>query len=151
MVQDTQQEPLAGANPDAFMQPFVQFWTTAMEQANVNALKFYESFDPSTNLQDWRKRWFEATSESLDAYMRSPAFLEAMRHNLDATIKTKLQANDLSKEAARNAGVPTVSDISGLFERIHSVESTVLSKLGAIENRLQAIETKLNGQAPQTE
>jgi hypothetical protein len=72
--------------------------------------------------------------------MRSPAFLHAMKQNADAVIKLKQQTDDLSKEFARNANIPTTSDISGLFERLHSVEEVILSRLGRIEERLQAIE-----------
>jgi hypothetical protein len=32
------------------------------------------------------------------------------------------------------------SDISGLFERLHSVETAILERLGHIEKRLEAIE-----------
>jgi hypothetical protein len=75
--------------------------------------------------------------------MRSPAFLHAMKQNTDAAIKFKQQVDDLSKEFARNANIPTASDISGLFERLHSVEEVVLGHLGRIEQRLEAIEERV--------
>jgi hypothetical protein len=49
----------------------------------------------------------------------------------------------LSKEFARNANIPTASDISGLFERLHSVEEVILGRLGRIEQRLEAIEERV--------
>jgi hypothetical protein len=79
----------------------------------------------------------------MDAYMRSPVFLQAMKHNADMVVKVKRQADDLATEVARNANIPTAGDISGLFERLHSVEEVILSRLGRIEEKLQAIEQQI--------
>ena len=87
-------------------------------------------------MKSWQRRWFDAVSKSMDAYMRSPVFLQAMKQNTDAAIKIKQQADDLATEIARNANIPTASDISGLFERLHSVEEVILSRLGRIDERL---------------
>jgi hypothetical protein len=38
------------------------------------------------------------------------------------------------------------SDISGLFERLHSVEEVILSRLGRIEERLQTIEERVGAE-----
>jgi hypothetical protein len=76
----------------------------------------------------------------MDAYMRSPAFLQTMKQNTDLMIKIKRQSDDLTAEFARNANIPTAADISGLFERLHSVEEAILNRLARIEDRLQTIE-----------
>ncbi len=36
--------------------------------------------------------------------------------------------------------MPLADDVFGLFERLHSTEQTILNRLLAIEDRLQAIE-----------
>jgi hypothetical protein len=79
----------------------------------------------------------------MDAYMRTPAFLEAMKQNTDLLVKAKRQADDVAAEIARNANIPTASDISGLFERLHSVEEVILGRLGRIEDRLTTIEQQV--------
>jgi hypothetical protein len=76
----------------------------------------------------------------MDAYLRSPAFLQSMKQNTDSAVKVKRQFDDLASEIARNANIPTAGDISGLFERLHSIEEVILGRLGRIEERLQAIE-----------
>jgi hypothetical protein len=82
----------------------------------------------------------------MDAYMRSPAFLQLMRQNTDLLVKAKVQADDLAAEFARNANIPTASDISGLFERLHSVEEVILSRLTRIEERLSTIEKQVRAE-----
>src|SRR5262249_6389480 len=95
--------------------------------------------DPRT----WQRRWLEAVSQSMDAYLRSPMFLRAMKQNMDLMIKAKLQADDLAKEVARQANLPTASDVTGLFERLRSLEDTVLTRLSEIDRRLEKIESRV--------
>jgi hypothetical protein len=133
---------------DPVMKPFFDLWSDYYKQANDATRELFEGIDNSTNLKGWQRRWNDAMSKSADAFMRSPAFLHAMKQNTDAAIKLKQQTDDLAKEFARNANIPTTSDISGLFERLHSVEEVILGRLGRIEERLQVIEEHVGmGQA----
>jgi len=63
-----------------------------------------------------------------------------MKQNTDAMIKAKQHIDDLATEIARNANIPTAGDISGLYERLHTHEHEILSRLKRIEDRLAAIE-----------
>jgi hypothetical protein len=47
------------------------------------------------------------------------------------------------QDIAHQIGMPLASDIYGLFERLYSVERTVLARLKSIESKLDAIESKL--------
>jgi hypothetical protein len=130
----------ANGTIDPVMKPFFDMWSVYFKQANDAQREFFQGIDNTTNLKALQRRWNDAVGKSADAFMRSPAFLQAMKQNADAVIKLKQQTDDLSKEFARNANIPTTSDISGLFERLHSVEEVILSRLGRIEERLRAIE-----------
>jgi hypothetical protein len=125
---------------DPTVQPFVDFWSCYITEANDATRRILEGVDGSADVKSWQRRWFNAVSKSMDAYLRSPMFLEAMKQNTDLIIKAKQQADDLTTEFARNANIPTAGDISGLFERLHSVEEVILGRLGQIEERLKAIE-----------
>ena len=76
--------------------------------------------------------------------MRTPAFLEAMQRNLKTMTDLKLLQDQLTQDFARQAGVPTAADITGLFERLNSVEQEVLNRLRILDMRLKAIEAKLS-------
>lgn len=129
-----------GSPLDEVMQPFADLWTNYIEQANENTRKMLEAVNQSSDPKVWRRRWLEAATKSLDTYMRSPAFLEAMRHNMDSLTKAKTQFEDARQETARQLGIPTTEDISGLFERMHSVEESVIQRLERIEQKLIALE-----------
>jgi hypothetical protein len=141
----TVQEPKPAFDP--VIQPFVDFWSGYIKQADDAAREFFEGIDGNADVKTWQRRWYDAVSQSMDAYLRSPMFLAAMKQNTDALIKAKQQADDLATEFARNANIPTAGDISGLFERLHSVEEVILNRLGSIEDRLDKIEQRIgNGQ-----
>jgi hypothetical protein len=128
---------------DPVMQPFVDLWSDCFKQANDATRIFLDGIDDSTDLKAWQRRWLDSVSKSLDAYMRSPAFLQAMKHNMDVVTQTKLRLDDVATEVARNSNIPMASDISGLFERLHSVEEIILHKLDHVEARLKSIESKI--------
>ena len=130
--------------PDAVWKPFAEFWNQWIQSSDQATRQWSEQFMQQNAPEQWRRQWLSAVSESCDAYMRSPAFLEAMKHQADATVKVKAQANDVAREAARNLDIPTAGDISGLFERMHSVEDTLLSRLERIEEKLARIEDKIS-------
>jgi hypothetical protein len=128
---------------DPIVQPFADFWSSYINQANDTTRALFEGLNGNADVKAWQRRWFDTVSKSMDAYMRSPMFLQAMKQNTDFVVKAKRQADDLATEFARNANIPTASDISGLFERLHSVEEAIFRQLGRIDERLTAIEQNI--------
>jgi hypothetical protein len=127
------------------LEPYREFWAEYVERASATARQMFQTAtgadaDPRT----WQRRWLEAVAQSMDAYLRSPAFLRAMKQNMDMIIKTKLQADDFAKEVARNANLPTASDVTGIFERLRSTEDAILARLAQMDRRLEAIEAGTN-------
>lgn len=131
---------------DPVLQPFVDYWTSYMNQANDSARELFDGFDDGTRFKTWQRQWMDTISRSLDAYMRTPAFLEAMKQNTNAAVKIKQQADDWACEIARNANIPTTGDISGLFERLHSVEEAILRRLEKIDERLESLEVQIHAE-----
>ena len=133
---------------DPIVQPFADFWSGYVKQANDATRELLEGLNGNAEVKTWQRRWYDAVSKSMDAYMRSPVFLQTIKNNTDAMIKTKQHADDVTTEFARNANIPTAGDISGLFERLHSVEEVILGRLGRIEERLKTIEQQIDTGQP---
>jgi hypothetical protein len=125
---------------DPVLAPFFEFWTDYFKRTNESTRQFLDDVHESANAKSWQRRWYDAVSKSVDAYLRSPVFLQAMKHNTEAAIKVKQQTDEMASEFARNFNLPLASDISGLFERLHSVEETILRRLERIDERLATIE-----------
>lgn len=133
---------------DAVVQPYVNFWSDYIRQTNDVTRELLEGINGNSDAKSWQRRWFSVVSESMDAFLRSPVFLQAMKQNTDMAIKAKQQADDLGAEFARNANIPTANDISGLFERLHSVEEGIVVRLGRIEQRLDELTKQVNAGQP---
>lgn len=127
---------------DPVLRPFAKFWEKYFEQANGATRELLENVD-GTKAKVWQRQWLDAISKSMDAYMRSEPFLRAMKQNADMMIATKTHSDDLATEFARNANIPTATDISGLFERLHGIENVILDRLGRIEERITTIEERI--------
>jgi hypothetical protein len=123
-------------------------WSDYVKQANDTTRELFDGLDGGAELKSWQRRWMNAIGESMEAYMRTPAFLEGMKQNTDFAVKVKRQIDDWTSEAARNANLPTAGDISGLFERLHSVEEIILKRLERIDERLASLEAQLRAQQP---
>lgn len=132
------------------VEPFYDWWNNYVKQVNEGAQAYVAGLTAASDLQQWRRGWLDALTQSLDTYMRSPAFLEAMKHNMQAAVQAREQVNDVGQEMARNAQIPTLNDISGLFERIKSLEVELIHRLEKIEQRLLQFEptARTNGHSP---
>ena len=121
-----------------------QFWADWFAQSNDQARALLDAMRPLGDPQQLQRRWLDAVAQSLDGFMRTPAFLEAMQRNLKMMTDLKAMQDQFTQDLARQAGVPTAADITGLFERLNSVEQEILTRLRVIETRLKAVESKLS-------
>ena len=127
------------ADPAAMM---TSFWTQWLEQSSRGTQALLEVMKAAGDPQQIQRRWLDAVSRSLDDFMRTPTFLELLKNNLKAITDLKGMQDQVVQDTARQFGLPLAADITGLFERLHSTEQTILDRLKAIEDRLKAIETK---------
>jgi hypothetical protein len=118
------------------------FWVQWMEQSTRGTQALLEAMQSVGDPNALQKQWLDAMSESLDGFMRTPAFMEMMRRNLKVVTDLKVAQDQVVHGAARQLSIPLTQDISGLFERLYSTEQTILHRLAAIEDRLEAIEAQ---------
>ena len=123
--------------------PWLDFWNRYIEQSREQTKALVESMGGSADLEGLRKRWLESLSQSMDTFLRSPNFMEAMRHNFEMFTEFKTNADEMVGEFSREMGVPRLADVSGLFERLRLAQDSVLDRLARIEKRLDTIETAL--------
>ncbi len=127
------------ADPAAAM---TSFWTQWLEQSSRGTQALLEVMQAAGDPQQIQRRWLDAVSRSVDDFMRTPAFLEVLKNNIKAMTDLKALQDQAIQDTARQFGMPLAADITGLFERLHSTEQTILGRLKEIEDRLKAIEAK---------
>jgi hypothetical protein len=135
--------PLDNAT-NALVEPWVEYWMSLYEQNTDWTKSLMAGVPPNVDPTTVRRQWMGAMSKSIEAYLRTPAFLDYMRRNSEAMTATKVTSELAKREIARQSGVPHIEDISGLYERLETAHEVLLGRLQSIEDRLTAIEQKLN-------
>ncbi len=118
------------------------FWTQWLEQSSRGTQALLEAMQVAGDPQNLQRRWLDAVSRTLEDFMRTPSFMEILKNNMKAVTDLKSLQDSVIQDAARQLGVPMTADITGLFERLHSTEQTILKQLQSIEERLKAIENR---------
>ena len=138
MTETTTAAPANGA--DTVLAPWAEFWNRYIEASREQTQVLMDSLSGNTDLEGLRRKWLESLAQSMDRFLRSPIFLEAMRKNFEAITAMRANAEEVAQEMARAMGVPRMADISGLFERLRLSQDTVLNRLERIEKRLDGLE-----------
>jgi hypothetical protein len=123
-------------------QPLVEFWTKFIEQSTEQTQALLAGFKETSDPAALRRLWLDSMARSLDVYMRTPAFLDGVRRNYEMMTQLKGAAEDFARDVSRTTGIPRVSDISGLFERLRIGQEAILARLAEIEHRLEGLESK---------
>jgi hypothetical protein len=126
----------------------IAFWTQWMDQTARGTQALLEAMQAVGDPTALQKKWVDTMSESAENFMRTPVFMELMRRHLKLVTDMKMMQNNVVHGAARDLGVPLADDITGLFERINSTEMKIIKRLQAIEDRLDAMESKGSGAGP---
>jgi len=122
--------------------PFVEMWSKYLEQSGLQTQAAAESFQSFADPQRFQQSWLDALSHSLEGFMRTPAFLEALKVNLKTMTDLKKMQDQVIEDTARHIGLPLATDIHGLFERLNVIEQSILTRLSAIEEKLETLEPK---------
>ena len=128
---------------------FLEFWKNYFEQTAIQTRILVEGMQEGKSLDrksldQLHAQGLESLSQSLEGFMRTPAFLEVLKQSLKRMIDLKRMQDQVSQSVAQQTGLPMAADVTGVFERVHSAEQTILARLGMLDDRLKAIENTLN-------
>lgn len=123
---------------------FLDFWRNYFEQTAIQTRILLESMQGGQSLEQLHNQWLGSLSQSLETFMRTPAFLEVLKQSLKRMIDMKLLQDQTAQAAAQQTGLPLATDVTGVFERVHNAEQTILTRLATLDDRLKAIETMLS-------
>jgi len=100
---------------------------------------------PMDFLRQLRGSMFQALSQSWEDYMRSPHFKESMKAMLDNAIAYRKLNSDFFTQAHHSVQGTAREDIDNLLAAIRQAESRVLNRVEAIADRLDRLESRING------
>jgi hypothetical protein len=120
--------------------PLAEFWSQCLAQSGEQVQAVLDGMKEMMDPAALRRRWLEAVSQNLEQYMRTPAFLDGLRRNLEMTTQVKSLTEEWAAAFNRITGIPRMADVSALFERLKTGQEAILARLAAIERRLEALE-----------
>lgn len=130
------------SNEEELMKPFLDFWKGYLDRLDAPSRKLLETFTGTSDPRKFSPEMLEAASKSMEAYMRSPAFLQAMKQGIDKMIQTKRRMDALNPEIAAQLGLATAHEFHQLADRFKDVERSFSQRLRDIEIRVAAIERR---------
>jgi|GEM_PF-817628 len=142
MSSDKSNEGVSSATDPA--RDFLEFWKNYFEQTAIQTRIVLEGMQGGKSLDQLHSQGLASLSDSLDGFMRTPAFLEVLKQSLKRMIDLKQMQDQVAQTVSQQTGLPLTADITGLFERVHSAEQTILKQLAVLDDRLKAIEKTLN-------
>jgi hypothetical protein len=142
MSSDKSNEGVSSAADPA--RDFLEFWRNYFEQTAIQTRILLEGMQGGKSQDQLHNQGLTSLSQSLDGFMRTPAFLEALKQSLKRMIDLKLMQDQVAQTVSQQTGLPLTADITGLFERVHSAEQTIMKQLATLDDRLKAIEKTLN-------
>jgi len=123
---------------------FLEFWKNYFEQTAIQTRILLEGMQGGKSLDQLHNQGLESLSDSLDGFMRTPAFLEVLKQSLKRMIDLKRMQDQMSQSVAQQTGLPLAAEVTGVLERVQSAEQTILKQLAMLDDRLKAIEKALN-------
>lgn len=131
------------APPDPLLQPFLNYWSRCTEQANSANKLMLEEFASGVDPKVLQRQWLDAVSSSMEAYLRSPYFLQMLKTQIDTMIELKRRANQLSRKVTPNTSHKPTSDLAQVLKRLRSAGESPLLELEQIQRQLEAVESKV--------
>jgi hypothetical protein len=122
---------------------FLDFWKNYFEQTAIQTRILLDSTGAGKALDQLQIQGLESLSQSVDSFMRTPAFLEVLKLSLKRMIDLKLMQDQAARTVSQQMGLPMTADVRDVIERVHDAEQTILKQLAKLDERLQAIEQTL--------
>jgi hypothetical protein len=133
---------MAGDNDHSFpgADPFTSFWTDMMgKMAAAGA----PAPSPAKEWSDqMRKACFDAMAEQADQFMRSEAFLGAMKQSMDNSLAWREQMNQFLTKGWSTAQMSTRADADDMVRLVRGMESRLSAKLEELSSRIEQLESE---------
>jgi len=129
-----------------------QLWLDMLSKIAAAFTSVQPCTAPSEAARQYRGAIFQAIAEQLDQFMRSDAFLEAMKQSLDRSIQFQKQSQELLTQMHHATQSVAVQDVAAVLSLMRQIEQRMLDRFDDLGSRLDRLEnaaraTEDNGQA----
>lgn len=137
--------PFGGADP------FTALWSEWMKKLAASVPGGAEAASATATSEmagQMRKTFFDAMSQHADQYMRSDAFLAAMKQSMDNALAWQQMVNQFLQKGVSGAQLPTRADSEHVVRLIRGMEDRLIAKLENMEGRVARLEKAAGVETP---
>jgi hypothetical protein len=127
--------------------PFSSFWGDFFNRVGVSpgAAAAAPAGLSSEALVQMRRAFLDALASYCDEFMRSEQFLQMMKQTMDRSLAFKRQVDQFLSNCYAAGQAPTQADVTDVAGLLRSIESRILDRLAALEQKVAAVEDKRGG------
>jgi len=134
--------PFNDANSTKPSDPFTGFWMDLMSRM-AGAGRPAATPSQDEVFKQMRQAFFDAWAQYCDEFMRSPAYLEAMKKSMDGALAFKQQVNEMLTRALHEQQIPARSDTDSILLVLRSLEERVLSRIDHLNERVDDLAARV--------
>ncbi len=123
------------------MNPFLAFWNDFY--MNTVAAGLTPGQAPQDTAERMRRSFFEAMAKYADEFMRSEAFLSAMKQTFDNVTALQSATNQCLQKGLAAAQMPSLVNQEQLVAMVRGLEDRLFSRLDAMASRIEKVEKAL--------
>lgn len=127
---------------------FSRFWLDLISQAAAGGARSQQPTMPEQMLRQMRQAFFDAWAKQCEEFMRSEAFLEAMKKGMDNALAFKQQVNEFITKTLHDNQIPARSDTDSILLVLRSLEERVLDRIDRLSDRVTRLEHQTGGEKP---
>ena len=134
----------SGATSD----PFSRFWVDLMSKMSGTPFAPTASQMQDDAMKRTRQAFFDAWAQHCDEFLRSDAFLDALKKSMDSALAFKQQLNEFLTKALHDQQMPARSDTDSIVLVLRGMEDRVLERIDRLTRRVDALESFASGASP---
>lgn len=120
---------------------FTRFWTDAMSRMSPSAGDMFGTSQNEVS-KHMRRAFFDAWEHHCEDYMKSDAFLDAMKKSMDQSLTFREQMNQFFATTLRTYHMPSQDDTDSILLAVRRLEERVLRRVDDLAQRVEQIETR---------
>jgi hypothetical protein len=135
---------VAGESPFTMpsMNPFLAFWNDFYSKMVAAGLTPGQA--PQDMAERMRRSFFDAMAKYADEFMRSEAFLTAMKQSFDNALAMQSAMNQYLQKGLATAQMPSRIDQEQLVAMVRGMEDRLFTRLDALASRIEKLEKSLD-------
>lgn len=125
-------------SPFPSLDPFMQMWNDFA--GRMSAVGMTPPAASSDGAQQMRRAFFDSMAQYFDQYMRSDAFLSAMRQSMESGLAMQNMVNQQLQKGLNSMQMPSRVDTDHVAMLIRGVEDRLLDRIDELHKRIDRME-----------